>query len=61
MGKWRYSSNILDLNTRWGYPAASPPGERAPPPVPIGQEAVWAPEPVGTACNRKKSLAPAGN
>jgi hypothetical protein len=40
-------------------PAALPPGEK--PPVPIGQEAGWAPEPVSKLWSTEISLAPAGN
>jgi hypothetical protein len=40
-------------------PAALPPGEE--PPVPIGYEAGWAPEPVWTLWSREKSIAPAGD
>jgi hypothetical protein len=41
---------ILNLGTRWGEWSASRPGRALPPgkgpPVPIGQETGWAPEPV---------------
>jgi hypothetical protein len=37
------------------------PGERTPPPVPIVQEAGWAPEPVCTKRLEEKSFAPAGD
>jgi hypothetical protein len=52
---------ILDLGTRWGEQSASrhgralPPGKR--PPVPIVQEAGWAPQPVWTEA-RGKILSP---
>jgi len=39
--------------------ALLPPGKR--PPVSIGQEAGWAPEPVWTQRLEEKSFAPAGN
>jgi hypothetical protein len=39
--------------------ALLPPGKG--PPVPIGQEAGWTPEPVWAQRLEKKSLAPAGN
>jgi hypothetical protein len=48
---------ILDLGTRWGEWSASRPGRAlAPgknPPVPIGQEAGWAPKPVWTQAGGK--------
>jgi hypothetical protein len=40
-------------------PAALCPGKR--PPVPIGQEAGWAPEPVWTQRSEENSFAPAGD
>jgi hypothetical protein len=39
--------------------ALLPPGKG--PPVPIGQEAEWAPQPVWTQRLEEKSFAPAGN
>jgi hypothetical protein len=51
---------IHDLGTRWGEWSASRPG-RALHPVPIVQEAVWAPEPVWTQRIEEKSFAPAGD
>jgi hypothetical protein len=40
-------------------PATLPPGKE--PPVSIGYEVGWTPEPVWTLWSRDKSLAPAGN
>jgi hypothetical protein len=55
---------ILDLGTRWGEWSASHPCRALPPgkgpPVPIVQEAGWAPEPVWTQRIEEKSFAPAG-
>jgi hypothetical protein len=57
---------IHDLGTRWGgewsasYPGrALSPGKV--PPVPIVQEAGWAPEPVWTQTTEEKLFAPAGD
>jgi hypothetical protein len=56
---------ILNLGTRWGEWSASrlsrplPPGKR--PPVPIGQEAGWAQEPVRTQKLEEKSSASVGD
>jgi hypothetical protein len=51
-GEEVYLLIILDLSTRWGELSASRPGRAlAPgkgPPIPIGQKAGWAPEPVWT-------------
>jgi hypothetical protein len=51
---------ILDLGTRWGEWSASRPGRALPPgkglPVPIGQEAGWASEPVWTQRLEGKSF-----
>jgi hypothetical protein len=57
---------IHDLGTRWGGEwSASRPGRALPPgkgpPVPIVQEAGWAPEPVWTQRLEEKSFAPAGD
>jgi hypothetical protein len=55
---------ILNLGTRWGLVVSVTtrsrftPGERTP--VPIGQEAGWAPEPVWTQRLEEKSSAPVG-
>jgi hypothetical protein len=54
-GKRRYSSYSFTTSTLdWG---SSPPGKG--PPVPIGQEAGWAPEPVWTLRLEEKSFVPA--
>jgi hypothetical protein len=56
---------ILDLGSRWGEWSASrrgcalPPVKR--PPVPFGQEAGWAPEPVWTQKLEEKSFASTGD
>jgi hypothetical protein len=68
-GVWegrRYSSySFLTLTLDGGEWSASRPGRALPsgkgPPVPIVQEAGWAPEPVWTQRLEKKSFAPAGN
>jgi hypothetical protein len=56
---------IHDLGTRWGEWSASRPGRAlAPgkgPPVPIVQEAGWAPEPVWIQRIEEKSFARAGD
>jgi hypothetical protein len=63
--EWRYSSTILDLGTRWRWEAILtplpiyPPGKD--PPVPIGQEAGWVPEPVWALWRGAKSLSAARN
>jgi hypothetical protein len=44
MEKWRNSSTILDLGTRWRCSQLR--GTAVLSPVPIGLEAGWAPEPV---------------
>jgi hypothetical protein len=63
MGESRYSSTILDLGISWEWSASHPcdftPAKK--PPVPYGEEAGWATEPVWTAWRREKSLAPVGN
>jgi hypothetical protein len=52
---------ILNLGTRWGEWSASRPGRALlpgkEPPVPIGQEAGWASEPVWTQGLEEKSSA----
>jgi hypothetical protein len=59
MGEWGYSSNLLDLGTRWRWAVSFtplplyPPGKE--PPVPIGQKAEWAPESVWTLWRRENS------
>jgi hypothetical protein len=55
-GEWRYSSIILNLSTRW-RPVVSFMHPAALPPIPIIQEAEWAPELVWMLWNREKSLA----
>jgi hypothetical protein len=58
-GEWRYSSTIfwpvyyMEVSGQFHVPAASPP--RKEPPVPIGQEAGWTPEPVWTTWRRENS------
>jgi hypothetical protein len=56
---------IHDLGTRWGEWSASRPGRALTPgkgpPVPIVQEAGWAPEPVWTQRVEENSSAPAGD
>jgi hypothetical protein len=56
---------ILNFGTRWGEWSASRPGRALPPvkgpPVPIGQEAGWAPEPVWTQRLEEKSSASVGD
>jgi hypothetical protein len=56
---------ILYLGTRWGDWSASRPGRALPPgkglPLPIGQEAGWAPELVWTNRLEEKSFASAGD
>jgi hypothetical protein len=56
---------ILSLGTRWGEWSASRPGRALPPgkepPVPIGQEAGWAPEPVWAQGLEEKSSASVGD
>jgi hypothetical protein len=56
---------IHDLGTRWDEWSASRPGRALPPmkgpPVPIGQEAWWAPEPVWTQRLEDESLASTGD
>jgi hypothetical protein len=59
-GEETYLLLIHDLGTRWGEWSVSRPG-RALPPVLIGQEAGWAPEPVWTQRIEEKSFAPAGD
>jgi hypothetical protein len=50
----------MGVNGQHHAPAALlPPGKG--PPVPIGQEAGWAPEPVWTQRIEEKSFAPAGD
>jgi hypothetical protein len=64
VGERSYSAIILDLGTGWGEWSASRPGRLSSgkePPVPIEQEAVWAPEPVWTFQREEKFLAPTGN
>jgi hypothetical protein len=49
----------MELIGQLHAPAALPPGKE--PPVPIGQEVEWAPEPVWMLCRREMCLAPAEN
>jgi hypothetical protein len=63
-GERRYSSYSFTTSTLdWGEWSASRPGRSLPPgkgpPVPIGQEAGWAPEPVWTLRLEEKSFVPA--
>jgi hypothetical protein len=68
MEEWRYSSTILDLDTRGGgvtgqldaTAASSPPPGKSPP-VHNGSGARWASEPVWTLWSRENPLASAGN
>jgi hypothetical protein len=67
MGERRYSTfSYLASALDWGEWSASrpgcalPPGERTPP-VPIGQDAGWAPEPVWTQRLEEKSSASVGD
>jgi hypothetical protein len=65
-GERRYSScSFLTSALYGGEWSASRPGRALPPgkepPVPIGQEAGWAPEPVWTQGLEEKSSAPAGD
>jgi hypothetical protein len=57
--------HIHDLGTRWGELSASRPGRALllgkGPPVPIVQEAGWAPEPVWTQRLEEKSFVHAGD
>jgi hypothetical protein len=46
---------IIDFGTRWGESSASRPG-RALAPIPIVQEAGWAPKPVWTQRLEEKSI-----
>jgi hypothetical protein len=52
---------IHDLGTRWGWVISVTPGRALPlgkgPPIPIGQEAGWAPEPVWTPTLEENPLA----
>jgi hypothetical protein len=56
---------IQNIGTRWGEWSASLPGRYLPPgkgsPIPIGQEAGWAPVLVWTQELQEKSLASAGD
>jgi hypothetical protein len=66
LGERRYSSYSFSTSALDGGEwSASRPGRALPPekgpPVPIVQEAGWAPEPVWTQRIEKKSFAPAGN
>jgi hypothetical protein len=49
----------MEVSGQLQAPAALPPGKE--PPVPFGEEAGWAPEPVWTQWWREKFPAPAGN
>jgi hypothetical protein len=65
-GERRYSSYSFTTSAiDGGEWSASRPGRALPPgkgpPVPIGQEAGWAPEPVWTQRIDEKSFAPAGD
>jgi hypothetical protein len=42
----------MEVSGQFHAPAALPPGKQ--PPVSIGQEAGWAPEPVWTCCRREE-------
>jgi hypothetical protein len=66
MGERRYSSySYVTSTVDGGEWSASRPGRALPPekknPVPIGQEAGWAPEPVWTQRLEEKSSAPVGD
>jgi hypothetical protein len=65
-GERRYSSYSFTISALDGGEwSASRPGRALPPgkgpPVPSGQEAGWAPEPVRTQRLEEKSFAPAGD
>jgi hypothetical protein len=49
----------MEVNGQLHALVALPPGKE--PPVSIGQEAGWVPEPVSTLWSRDKTHAPAGN
>jgi hypothetical protein len=49
----------MEVSCQLHAPTTLPQGKESP--VPIGQEAEWAPEPVWTLWSREKSFAPAGN
>jgi hypothetical protein len=64
LGERRYSSYSFTTSALdWSEWSASRPGRALPPgkgpPVPIGEEVGWAPEPVWTQRIQEKSLAPA--
>jgi hypothetical protein len=63
--RWYSSYSFTTSALDWGEWSASRPGRALPPgkgpPVPIGEEAGWAPEPVWTQSIEEKSLAPAGD
>jgi hypothetical protein len=66
LGGRRYSSYSFTTSALdWGEWSASRPGRALPPgkepPVPIGEEAGWAPEPIWTQRIKEKFLAPAGD
>jgi hypothetical protein len=65
VGRGGIAPIIHDLGTIWGEWSVSRPGHALPPekgpPVPIVQEAGWAPEPVWTQRLEEKSFAPAGD
>jgi hypothetical protein len=67
MGKWRCSSTILDIGTRWGWlvnfttQPLYPRGKSPRSPLEISTGGWWAAEPAWALWNREKSLAPAGN
>jgi hypothetical protein len=62
-GEEMYVLLILNLSTRWGEGSASLPDRASPygkgPPVPTGQEAGWASDPVWTQRLEEQSFAPA--
>jgi hypothetical protein len=66
LGERRYSSySVTSSALDGGEWSASRPGRTLPPgkgpPVPIGEEAGWAPEPVWAQRIEEKSFAPAGD
>jgi hypothetical protein len=60
-GEEVYLLLILNLGTRLGWVVRVTPRPRALPPVPIGHEAGWAPEPVWTQRLEEKSSASIGD